>query len=241
MSLTAGQLALVRTHQRFVSPARKQVVFEKHKKVWIELLLRMFSVRIMTEPGRQIPEKRATGRLIVSNHRSPYDIAVLLSVLGGRFLSRGDLADWPVLGQAAKAAGTIFVDRSRGTSGAAAIRAIRKGLAAGDTITVFPEGTTFAGDEVRAFRGGAFVGLHRLDVEILPVGLAYEAGVEFVDETFPQHLVRVARRPVTRVGLAVGEPFAPGQKAHQTAELARSEVERLVQRARRLVGSSDRS
>jgi 1-acyl-sn-glycerol-3-phosphate acyltransferase len=160
--------------------------------------------------------------------------------VGGRFLSRDDLARWPVIGKAAQAAGTIFVDRSHSTSGAAAIRSIRKALKAGHTVIVFPEGTTFAGDHVREFRPGAFVGLHSLDMEILPVGLAYESGVEFVDESFIGYLARVGGRRRTRVSVVVGEPGKPEKDGRRTAELYRQRVQGLVVRAReRLVAMSD--
>ncbi|MFW5740050.1 MAG: lysophospholipid acyltransferase family protein, partial [Myxococcota bacterium] len=145
--LTVAQLGAVEAHQRVSSPERRDEIFDRHMRVWVRTLLRLFGVSVKQHP-RAAPSKAARARLVVSNHRSPIDIAVLLSIFGGQVLSRGDLSGWPILGTAARKAGTIFVDREQSASGAHAIRQIRRRLQAGATITVFPEGTTFQGDEV---------------------------------------------------------------------------------------------
>ena len=50
---------------------------------------------------------------------------------------------------------------SSAKSGAGAIRAIQHELERGQTIVLFPEGATFAGDELRPFPGGAFIAATR--------------------------------------------------------------------------------
>lgn len=232
-ALTVAMLGGVELHQRLSRPSARPDVFDRHMRLWCRTLLRLFQVEARVEPAIA-PPKAAHGRLVVSNHRSPIDIAILLSIFGGQVLSRADLASWPVLGTAARKAGTIFVNRGEGTSGASAIRAIRHHLRDGNTVIVYPEGTTFAGDEIRPFRMGAFVGLHQINVEIVPVALAYEPGTEFVDESFMQHLQRVAARRRTRVGVRIGEPFAASVHAAATGNQAREQVQKLVVQARTL-------
>ncbi len=229
--LTLVQLGAVEAHERLVAPDRRPAVFQRHMRGWVRRLLRMFGVSLSIEPS-QAPPQRAKARLIVSNHRSPMDIAVLLEIFGGQVLSRGDLESWPVLGLAARKAGTIFVDRTDGVSGATAIRLIQKRLKNGATIIVFPEGTTFAGDEVQPFRAGAFIGAQHIDLEIVCVGVAYEQGAEFVGETFLQHLGRTAVRPRTRVAVRIGQPLPPSGRAAELAERLRIEVQSLVHQAR---------
>ncbi len=229
--LTVVQLGAVQAHQRIVREPRRDEVFQRHMRVWVRMLLKMFGVRPIVEPGAA-PPKTAKARLVVSNHRSPIDIAILLSIFGGQVLSRADLADWPILGVAARKAGTIFVDRDASGSGARAIRTIQRRLKDGATIIVFPEGTTFPGDEVRPFRVGAFVGVQHLDLEVVCVGLAYEPGAEFVDESFLQHLDRTARRPITRVAIRIGQPLRPSGRAADVAESLRQQVQRLTHEAR---------
>jgi 1-acyl-sn-glycerol-3-phosphate acyltransferase len=155
-------------------------------------------------------------------------------------VSRADIAKWPVIGPAARAAGTVFVDRSSAKSGAATIRALERALVDGHTIGIFPEGTTFDGDDVRPFHGGAFVAASRAGAEILPVGLAYpqSSGAAFVDETFTRHLARMAKSDATRMVIAVGKPFVAerGSKAAKLVDRARSDVSSLVARARAKCG-----
>lgn len=229
--LTVVQLGAVEAHQRMSPPDRRDAVFDRHMRVWVRTLLRLFGVKVKQHP-RQAPSKRAKARLVVSNHRSPIDIAIVLSIFGGQVLSRGDLSDWPILGTAARKAGTIFVDREQSASGAQAIRQIRRRLQEGATITVFPEGTTFEGDEVRPFRMGAFVGAQRVDLEVVPVGIAYEPGAEFVDETFLAHLRRGAARKTTRVSVCIGEPFKAEGRAVELGARVHEKVQALVHEAR---------
>jgi 1-acyl-sn-glycerol-3-phosphate acyltransferase len=182
-------------------------------------------------PGCTLPTSNKP-RLIVANHRSPFDIGVLLSLFGGHALSRADLAGWPVLGLAARRAGTIFVDRESEASGASALRTIRRRLSEGATILVFPEGATFEGDEVRPFKPGAFAALRGLDAEIVPVGLVYDPGVEFVEESFVEHVLRVAARPRTRCVVNIGTSLPAHGRAKDLAESAHGVVQHLVTGAR---------
>ena len=153
-------------------------------------------------------------------------------------VSRADLASWPLLGAAARSVGTLFVDRSDAASGATAVRTIRTRLVAGDTVIVFPEGTTFPDDEVRPFHAGAFVAAARSDAEVIPVGIAYErgSGAAFVNESFPAHLARMAAASPSRVALCIGEPIAAARtRASDLRDAVHSEVQRLVHEARALV------
>lgn len=185
----------------------------------------------VTRSGAIVRES-SRGRLIVANHRTALDIGVLMSELGGAFLSRSDVADWPMAGRLARYAETIFVDRADQRSGARAIRSIRHRLKAGGTVIVFPEGTTYAGDEVRPFKGGAFAALRGLDVDVLPVGLAYPHGTEFVTPGFVEHVRGIAARPTTPMHLRLGEAFRAQRNAHHTALQALETIQHLTNEAR---------
>jgi 1-acyl-sn-glycerol-3-phosphate acyltransferase len=134
----------------------------------------------------------------------------------------------------------VFVDRTSAKSGAATIRTIQQHLEDGETINLFPEGTTFEGDEVRPFYGGAFVSAVRAEAEILPVGIAYpkSSGAAFVDESFTQHLARLAKSDGTRLVVAVGSPFVArrSDRATDITKRAQAEVGALVARARARCG-----
>jgi 1-acyl-sn-glycerol-3-phosphate acyltransferase len=228
---TLGWVAAASLHQRFVPEPERALVFQRYMRRWGSSLVRASGGQVELVPGSQVPP-HTRARLVVANHRSPFDIGVLLSLFGGNALSRADLAEWPVLGLAARRAGTIFVDRKSGGSGAAALRSIRRRLSEGASILVFPEGATFEGDEVRPFKPGAFAALRGLDVEVVPVGLAYDPGAEFVEESFVEHVVRVTARPVTRCVVNIGAPRPAGGRGQALAEALHDEVQALVNGAR---------
>jgi 1-acyl-sn-glycerol-3-phosphate acyltransferase len=210
--------------------ARQEAIFDRYMRAWTGGILRMCSVEVLVVPG--LPPEPTGARLVVSNHRSALDIPVLLTNFGGSALSRADLEHWPLIGLAAQRAQTIFVDRESKQSGAHAIRAIRSQLQRGRTINVFPEGTVFAGDEVRPFNAGAFAAARGLEVEYVPVGVAYPASCEWVQADFVDHAKAIASRPRTTMALAVGEPLRIDGRAAEVSALLHAEVTRLVLQAR---------
>jgi 1-acyl-sn-glycerol-3-phosphate acyltransferase len=218
-----------------------EVSFERrdaYVRRWARTLLRLLAVEVRIDAPPSAFEKASRPRLVVANHRSTLDILLLLSLFGGNLLARGDMAEWPVIGVLARRAGTLFVDRSDPSSGAAAVQRIRERLRRGITIGVFPEGTTFAGDEVREFQGGAFIAIARESGDVVPVGIAYERpDAVYGDEPVMDHMKRLVQAPAIRVGVAIGAPVeAPRRQIRLLAGLLREEVQALVHKARALVG-----
>lgn len=233
--VTAGMLPVFVAHERLTSEDDRERVRERWVAAWAGTLLALFGV---SETVHGEAPRSERGRLVVASHRSTADILLLLKVIGGRMVSRADLARWPLVGVAARSVGTLFVDRKDASSGATAVRTIRTRLAAGDTVIVFPEGTTFPDDEVRSFHAGAFVAAARSGADIVPVGIAYQtgSGAAFVNESFAAHLARMAAAPPSRVALCIGDAFGVGAaKASDLRDLAHERVQQLVHEARAIV------
>ncbi len=235
-ALTATMLPGLLAQTATASPENREGIRTRWVGAWCSALLAMFGVRVIVHGPMPAP---GLGHLVVANHRSTADILLLLRTFGGRMVSRKDLASWPLVGIAARAAGTVFVDRADAASGAAAVRAIESRLAQRSTVIVFPEGTTFPGDDVRPFRAGTFVAALRSGADVVPVGLAYAKDSEaaFVGESFPAHLSRMAAAEPSRVVMCVGEaiPVEANARAATLGRQAREEVQRLVSDARKLV------
>jgi len=191
------------------------------------------------ERGDQVPKRGANGkgRIFVSNHRSMLDIAVHIDLCEGRHLSRGDLSKWPVIGLVARRAGVLFVERDSKASGARAVREMVEQVSIGEAVIIYPEGTTFEGDEVRPFRRGAFTAATESGAEIVPIGVAYEGeAASFGDESFVQAMARVSRAPGTRCAAVVGEPIpSEGLTLQELSDRARAAVQDLVHQARRVL------
>jgi 1-acyl-sn-glycerol-3-phosphate acyltransferase len=101
--------------------------------------------------------KRQSGRPVVyvSNHSSWVDVPVVGGVLEGCFVAKGDVAAWPVISTIARLGRTVFVSRTRASTGKErdAMRAVLK---AGDNLILFPEGTSSDGSRVLPFRTSFF-------------------------------------------------------------------------------------
>lgn len=176
-----------------------------------------------------IPNDRRP-RLVVANHRSAFDIALMLAIAPDPVMvARADLAEWPLFGALAKDGDTLFVDRTDRAAGARAIREMRSVLERGRTLVVFPEGTTHAEPDVRAFQGGAFAAAKGLDVEVVPVGIAYAKGLEFVQPSMAAHVNHVLRAPKLSMVATVGAPTALERRpASELATAIRARVASLA-------------
>jgi len=206
-----------------------------YTRTWARGLLRALSVDIVLDPPGFCPlPAHGEKRLVVANHRSTIDIFLMLHLFGGHLLARGDMEHWPVMGRLAQLAGTLFVDRKDASSGAAAVRKVKDHLERGVTIGVFPEGTTFADDEVRPFHAGAFMAIARVRGDVLPVGLAYDGQhALYKDEPIGDHFRRVLTARRTRVAVAIGDSIpSTGLGISALRDRAHEAVQALVHQAR---------
>jgi 1-acyl-sn-glycerol-3-phosphate acyltransferase len=95
---------------------------------------------------------RPGATLVVANHVSFLDIAAIhAAVPQARFVSKADVLAWPLLGWLIKNAGTLFIERERKRDAVRVVHAMAESLQRGETVAVFPEGTTGPGDVPLAF------------------------------------------------------------------------------------------
>lgn len=168
----------------------------------------------------------ATNALVVSNHISWCDIPVLGGGIPVRFLSKSEVAEWPLIGWMARQAGTLFIRRGGGR--ARRVKSdLHSALSDGESVLVFPEGTTSAGLTVLPFHGLLLGAARDANVPVQPATLCYRRDsrpdhvAPFIgDDAFHRHLMRLLRSPAPRVDVLFHEPVtmteAPGSQ-----ELAR--------------------
>jgi 1-acyl-sn-glycerol-3-phosphate acyltransferase len=89
--------------------------------------------------------------LIVSNHLSYLDILAFSAALPCAFVSKAEVANWPIIGRFAEQAGTIFVQRQKQGDGSRANASIAERLRNGVRVVLFPEGTTTNGEQLLRF------------------------------------------------------------------------------------------
>ena len=128
---------------RFGWKSRKTFPHNYHR-----FMARLFGVRIKTI-GKPLTEE---GVLIVANHTSWLDIIIFSAVGHLSFVAKAEVATWPLFSTLAKLQETVFVERTRRHATGQARDLIRERLLAGDTLVLFPEGTSNDGNAVLPFK-----------------------------------------------------------------------------------------
>lgn len=111
--------------------------------------------------------------LLVSNHISWLDILVLHAARHCRFISKADIAHWPLVGTLATAAGTLYITRESRRDALRVVHHMADCLRAGDVLAVFPEGTTGDGSVVLPFHANLLQAAIATDVPVVPIGLKF--------------------------------------------------------------------
>ena len=152
--------------------------------------------------------------LMVANHVSWLDIPALhASAPQARFVSKADIAHWPLLGRLARAGGTLFIERERKRDALRVVHEVADALKQADAVAVFPEGTTGAGYEVLPFHANLLQAAIVTATVVQPVVLRYSEPGHAVsiaaqytgDTTLGQSLMKVCRAH----GLVVEVRFLP--------------------------------
>jgi 1-acyl-sn-glycerol-3-phosphate acyltransferase len=201
---------------------------------WSRQLLRMLRVSTRIEG---LPEGGLPGNLlIVANHVSWLDIFAVHAVRPSRFIAKSEVRRWPVLGQLVAGCGTLFVDRGRRRDAHRINEQARDALVAGDTIAIFPEGTTSDGRSVLPFRSSLLQPIVDARGHLQPVAIRYlepggaqsDAPAYVGETTFLDSFWQV----LGERSLVVELTFGPRLTAHarHRGELAR-QAEAIIRRA----------
>jgi len=162
---------------------------------WLGRMARVLGLRIRVRG--QIPSETS---LWCCNHISWLDIVALGAVRELVFVSKSEVADWPLVGWLARAAGTIFLKRGAGQS-LAVSETLGANLRSGQSMVIFPEGTTSDGLTVKPMYPRLFSAAISAGTPIQPVALRFsERGAlslvaPFIgNDTFVAHLMRILKQ-----------------------------------------------
>ena len=133
--------------------------------------------RILGLDVRVLGTRAAAGSVLyVVNHSSWLDIVVLSTVLPGRFVAKKEVARWPIVGILAWLQRTVFVARERRDVGRHRDQMVAY-LEAGDSLILFPEGTSSDGMGVLGFKSALFAVAEKpiagASLRVQPVSVAY--------------------------------------------------------------------
>lgn len=116
------------------------------------------------------------GGAIISNHLTYMDIVVMAALHPCVFVSKAEVAGYPVLGWMTTMAGTVFVARGQGGSAARARASMDEALQSGIPVTFFPEGTTTNASRLLPFRSGILAQVLEAGASVTAAHLSYTIG-----------------------------------------------------------------
>jgi len=163
--------------------------------------------------------------LFASNHQSWFDIFALAAAIPTqmRFVAKKELGKIPLLAQAMRAAGHIYIDRQNQQAAFAAYddaaRAVRSGISA----TVFPEGTRSRTGELQPFKKGPFVLAIAAQVPLIPI---YCAGTFTLK---PKGGIRITPHPIV---VSFGQPIFTQGMQYQDRERLMRETRAAIEQLR---------
>lgn len=198
---------------------------------WHSRLADILGVQITVSGYRPQPPA-----MLVSNHVSWLDVVVLGGLTHTDFLSKYEIRKWPVVGWLAAKSGTLFIRRGDGEAGAVSQQIARR-LSARGLLTLFPEGTTTDGRDVRPFFSRLFAAAVDTGTDVVPVALRYHIDgaldpvAPYTDNQSIADSVRgLVARETTAVHVVFGTPIAlHGHSRKQVAEQARAAIVQALQ------------
>lgn len=207
-------------------PGRAKVVYARFYWATVCRLLgvrvRMIGSPITSNSGRPV--------VFVSNHSSWLDVPVLGGRLHACFVSKNEVGGWPFVGTIARLGRTVFVSRQRHATGRERDM-MRERLAVGDSLVLFPEGTTSDGSRVMPFRSSFFAIAEGNDPPLIqPVSVVYDriSGLPagrasrpvfawYGDMDLASHFWRFAQHRGLRVTVLLHPPVDPARFASRKA------------------------
>jgi 1-acyl-sn-glycerol-3-phosphate acyltransferase len=155
-----------------------------------------------------------THGLVVSNHLSYLDILILSSAMPCFFVAKAEIAGWPFFGHAARACGTLFINRGSLASALSVSEQIADRLKLEVPVLFFPEGTTSDGSSLLRFHSRFFEPAILAGAPVTTAALRYviEDGTPerelcwFGDALFLPHILKALGTPGFSARVRFGQP-----------------------------------
>jgi 1-acyl-sn-glycerol-3-phosphate acyltransferase len=144
---------------------------QRHQRIqwWSAKLLRLIGIALHAQGT-----SRPGAKLVVSNHVSWLDIAAIHAVIPeAHFVSKADVKHWPVVGRLVSGAGTLYIEREKKRDALRVVHQMAQALKAGDTVAVFPEGTTGDGRTLLPFHANLLQAAIATETPVQPVVLRF--------------------------------------------------------------------
>jgi lyso-ornithine lipid O-acyltransferase len=176
----------------------------KRRQLIARDLVRFLNIRI-----EQTGTPSVGNFLYVSNHRSYIDPVCKALWIPFVPIAKAEVGKWPVIGWGARMTGVFYVKRADKSSRNSTREAARELLKSGQSVLVYPEGTTAAIGTTLPFRIGTFAIAVEENIAVAPIAIEYaDSQAAFVgDDLFVPHFLRVFSKKQTFIKLHFFPPM----------------------------------
>ena len=154
LTLFCGGIVLVA--QLLGIPDGPGTIYEKAPRWWAKGMLFVSGTKVVIHGAEQM--HTGEPRIFVSNHVSWYDVLALVAYLPRySFVAKAEIFRVPLFGGAARAVGTIPIERENRKAAFQSYEEAAARMKGGRNVVVFPEGTRGPEYALRPFKKGPFV------------------------------------------------------------------------------------
>jgi len=166
-------------------------------RIWSHGVIRALGIRLKVHGNR--PPR---GSFTVSNHVTWLDIVVMGSSCTSNQIAKHELSKLPFLGFCFRIAGTMFINRESRRDAHRLAAELKDYMAAGLTISMFPEGGCGNGVELGKFKSSLLAGAAELGTPCIPAAIHYDLKeVVWCDGSgLGAHAMRLMRAKAARRG-----------------------------------------
>lgn len=186
---------------------------QKHARVqvWALAMLECLAIKLVVKGSPPVNGPM----LLVANHISWVDIVVMHAARHCRFVSKDEIARWPVVSTLAGAADTLYITRESRRDAMRVVHQMTQCLRDGDVLAIFPEGTTGDGSTLLPFHANLLQAAISADAPVQPVALQFADAatgqISFApcyvgDDTLWQSLWRTLRADNVQAVVQFGTP-----------------------------------
>lgn len=140
---------------------------------WANILLKATGASWDVSNPHGVDIKPGTPCIIMSNHRSHYDIPLIFTALPGsiRMLTKKELFKIPIWGRAMKSVEFISIDRHDHGQALRDLEIAKETMKSGIVLWIAPEGTRSRKGSLGEFKKGGFMVAIQTGATIIPVGI----------------------------------------------------------------------
>jgi 1-acyl-sn-glycerol-3-phosphate acyltransferase len=190
----------------FLSEKRRHHLIAVFTRHWARCSCFIFNIRV-----RMVGDVIVSpGSLIVANHIGTSDIFVSGSCFPGFYVSKAEIAQWPVFCWLARLGKTIFAERSKRHQVKEIVAQMRQRLEDGCSVILFPEGRATDGRQVLEFISSPFEAASLTGSPVVPVTIIYHdrppPSIACWHKTpFISHMLRILKNPRLDVTVFIHE------------------------------------